>query len=381
MKCDNKLKKELVERYYNGGSVADICFENNIPRSTFYTWLKSYKTSYTKSGYEVSANEFLKMKQQIQKQQQIIEVLKSVDCTMTVTLKEKLYALEKLYEQYSVYILCEALEISRGTFYNHILRNKKDNNSYQARRDELSRQIKEVYDESNQIFGAKKIKAVLSDRGIKTSDRMVSELMHEMNLTSIRTNSKKIHLQRSHTEKKKDLLSMNFSVSAPNQVWVSDITAFRLNEKTYHICAILDLYSRKTISYKISERQSTQLITSTLKNAYIDRTPNAGLIFHSDRGVQYTALRFQALLKSLNIEQSFSPKAKPQYNAVMESFFATMKKEELYRTTYHSIKEFKDRIRDYMDFYNITRPHSTLLYKSPNAYEAMYYRMSKMNKK
>ena len=381
MKYDNKLKEKLVERYYNGESATNICFENNIPKSTFYTWLKPYKTNCTKTGYEVSANEFIKMKQQLKKQKQIIEVLKSVDCTMNATLKEKLYALEKLYGQYSVHVLCEALEVSRGTFYNHILRNKKKNNSYQSRRDELSRKIKEIYDESKQIFGAKKIKAVLSDRGIKTSDKMVSELMQEMNLTSIRTNSKKIHMQRNNTEKKKDLLSMNFSVSAPNQVWVSDITEFRVNEKTYHICAILDLYSRRVVSYKISERQSTQLITSTLKVAYGDRNPAAGLVFHSDRGVQYAAYKFQALLRSLNIEQSFSPKAKPQYNAVMESFFATMKKEELYRNSYHSVQEFKDCVKEYIEFYNITRPHSTLSYKSPNAYETMYYRMSQMNRK
>lgn len=369
MRYDDKLKRNLVKQYYNGESATDICFQNSIPRSTFYIWLKPYKTNYTKSGYEVSTAEFIKIKQHTEKLKQIIEVLKTVECTMTAPLKEKLYALEKLHGQYSVYVLCEALEVSRETYYNHVLRNKKKNNSYQERRNQLSLQIKEVFEESRQIFGAKKIKAVLADQGIRVSDRMVSELMQEMHLTSIRTGSKKIYSQRKGKEQKKDLLSLNFSVSAPNQVWVSDITSFIVNEKAYHICAILDLYSRKVISYKISERQSTQLITSTFKMAYSERKPTGKLIFHSARGCQYTANKLNLLLKSLEVEQSFSPKAKPQYNAVMESFFSTLKKDELYRNTYRSVGEFKDCIRKYMEFYNITRPHSTLQYKAPETYE------------
>lgn len=380
MRYDEVIKKELVQQYYNGGSVSTICLQYGIPRSTFYTWVKLYRTIYTEAGYEVNATELLKLKKRVARQDQIINILKTVDCPVSAPLKEKLYALEKLHGQYSVRHLCEALDVDRGTYYNHILRNKKKNNTYQARRDELSQQIKDVFEENHQIFGAKKIKAVLAERGVYTSDKMVSELMEGMNMTSIRTSSKKVYQQRNGRGKKKDRLNMNFSVHAPNQVWVSDITAFRFNEKSYYICAILDLYSRKVISYKISERQSTQLLTSVFKRAFEERRPFGKLIFHSDRGTQYSSHKFQSLLKQMNVEQSFSPKAKPQHNAVMEAFFATMKKEELYRTNYHSIKEFKTCIKDYMEFYNVNRPHSTLSYKTPEAYEQMYDRLSQMNR-
>lgn len=373
MRYDDDLKKKLVEEYFNGNSATEICFLNNIPRSTFYTWLKPYSSETTKAGFEINATEFMNMKKRIEKQEQIISVLKTVECTMSAPLKDKLYELEKLHGQYSVYALCEALEISRGTYYNHVLRNKKKENSYKERRENLSQQIKEVFDENRQIFGAKKIKAILAELGIRTSDKMVSELMQEMNLMSIRSDAKKIYSQRNVNKKKKDLLALNFSVKAPNQVWVSDITMFHFHDKSFYICAILDLYSRKVISHKISERQSTQLLTSVFKTAYTERKPKGKLIFHSDRGTQYTSNKFQSLLNSLDVEQSFSPKAKPQYNAVMETFFATLKKEELYRTEYHSIREFKDRIHEYMDFYNVTRPHSTLYYKTPETYERMYY--------
>lgn len=270
-----------------------------------------------------------------------------------------------------VHALCEALDVPRGTFYNHIFRNKGDNNNYQIRRTQLSERIKQIYEESNQIFGAKKIRAVLANQGEVVSDKMVAELMQEMNLYSIRTEAKKSYTHINY-EKKKDSLKMNFSVNTPNQVWVSDVTYFKLDNKTQYICVIIDLYSRKVIAYKISQKHSTQLITSTFKLAYAERKPDNGLIFHSDRGIQYTSHAFLKLLKTYHIKQSFSPSGRPQHNAVIESFFSSMKKEELYRTNYHSAGEFKKRIKKYIEFYNIERPHATLAYKTPNTYERLF---------
>ncbi len=380
MKYGEKFKLKLVDEYYNGRSATDICFENQLPRSTFYTWLKPYQTETTKSGYKVNTNEFIKLNQKLEKQYQIIEVLRTVNCTMSASLKDKLYELEKLHGQYSVHVLCEALDVARGTYYNHVFRNKKDNNSYQSRRDELSKQIKKVFDESNQIFGANKIKVILSERGINVSVKMVSELMKEMNISSIRTNSKKIYEKQRIKDKKQDILNMNFSVSAPNQVWTSDVTEFKIKGKRYYICVIIDLYARKVIAYKISLRQSTQLVTSTFKNAYSKRNPEKGLIFHSDRGAPYISNKFRLLLKKMNVEQSFSPKSKPTHNAVAEAFFANFKQEELYRRNYSSEREFREYVQEYMELYNVKRPHSTLSNKTPSSYESTYFKLVEQNK-
>ena len=372
MKYTTSQKQELVLRYQNGESVSDICTQTGIARSTLYSWLKPYQTTITEAGTVVTPQEFSALKKRVEKLEGIIQVLKSVDCTVSAPLQDKLKALETLYGQFSVHTLCDALEVPRGTFYNHIFRNKKENKSYQLRRTELSEQIRQIYDESDQIYGAKKISAVLKSRGVATSDKMVSELMQEMNLASIRTGAKRLYM-RFHAQKKTDRLGKQFSVSAPNQIWVSDVTYFAYNKKMYYICAILDLYSRKVISYKISQKHSSQLITSTFRSAYEDRRPAEGLIFHSDRGTQYTGFAFQKLRKTLRVEQSFSPSGKPCHNAVMESFFASLKREELYRRNYHSVEELKECVRKYMDFYNMERPHSTLGYRAPNTYEALYY--------
>lgn len=194
-----------------------------------------------------------------------------------------------------------------------------------------------------------------------------------MNLHSIRNGAKKDYL-RFNYEKKNDHLKMQFSVHAPNQVWVSDVTYFKFESKFQYVCAIMDLYSRKVISYKISQKHSSQLISATFKQAYASRKPKEGLIFHSDRGAQYTSHAFQNLLKNCGIKQSFSPSGRPHHNAVMESFFATLKREELYRTNYHSLSELKERVEWYINQrYNNERPHSTLNNKSPNTHERLFY--------
>ncbi|MBR0598589.1 IS3 family transposase [Sinanaerobacter chloroacetimidivorans] len=373
MKLSKEEKYQLVQRYLNGGLATDICMEAGIARSTFYDWIRPYKVANSDVEYAVSASESAKMKQYITKLEQKIEVLQKVNCTVSAPLKEKLHALAQLHGQYRVHVLCEALNVDRGTFYNHIFRSKKDNNSYQFRRNQLSELIRQVYEENDQIYGAKKIRAVLSERGVAVSDKMVAELMQEMNLHSIRNYAKQDYLQFKE-KKKTDHLKMRFSVHAPNQVWVSDVTYYKHESRFQYICAIIDLYARKVVAHKISQKHSSQLITATFKQAYSSRRPEAGLIFHSDRGVQYTSHAFQNLLKNCGVIQSFSPSGRPQHNAVMESFFSTMKREELYRTNYHSLNELKERVERFINRYNNERPHITLNYKTPNAHERLFFK-------
>ncbi len=158
----------------------------------------------------------------------IIEILKTFNCKVDAPLREKLYALEELYGKYSIHMLCEAFEVSRGIFYNHILRNKRDNTYYSKRREELRIKIQKVYDESKQILGAAKIASVLKSDGYKVSERIVRELMRDMGLISIREESKSLYdkEQRRH----KNYLNQQFDTTAPNQVWVSDVTYFLFNE-------------------------------------------------------------------------------------------------------------------------------------------------------
>lgn len=350
----------LVRQYESGVSVSEICRQHNISRSTFYDWIKKFDIK-----KETQTKHILNIK--LEKTNLKLEVLAQVNCNKNSPLKEKLYELEKLHGKYSVHVLCEALDVSRGTYYNHILRNKKQDTTYAKRKNEITKEVIAVFHETNEIFGARKIAEILKVRGVTTSPRYVSEIMKEQGLKSIRTTAKKDFKKFAP---KKDFLFCNFRTDAPNEIWVSDTSHIPFKGKFYYMCVVLDLYSRKVIAYKLSEKHTTNLVSATFKNAFEARNRPENLIFHSDRGTQYTSTAFRRMLKNLGVTQSYSPTKKPTHNAVMESFFANLKKEEIYRNNYTSYAHLKKRIDEYIVFYNDVRPHAYINYKTPTAFES-----------
>ena len=371
MRLRTEEKRTLVSRYHAGESVAEICADTGIARSTFYSWVKLYSVNTTISGHTVSHQELHKTKQKIQKLEQKVEILQKVNCTASAPLQEKLKELNKLYGQYSVHALCEALRVSRGTFYNHIFR-RKEVTVYDKRRAEMKEHIKTAFDESQQRFGANKIAAVLSAQGIPTSPKYVRDLMQEMGLQSITLYSKRDYQKGKRLAKKQNLLQRQFQADEPNRVWVSDVTCFKINNKYLYVCAILDLSSRKVVAYRVSPKNSTYLITSTFRQAFQNRNTPQSLVFHSDQGAQYTSKTFRKLLRMNKVVQSFSAPGQPHDNAIMEAFFSYMKREEIYRTQYKSEQQFAKSVDNYIEFYNTQRPHSTLNYKTPDQFETIY---------
>lgn len=365
---DNQIH-DILKRFDNGESVASIVASSGIPRSTVYAWIKSSKEKNSKQ--EVSLRNYRTLEAKVKRLEGIIEILQKADCRISDPLKDRLNALEKLYGQYSVYMLCEALKVPRGTFYNHILRNKRDNTWYSKQREIHRVRIQEIYDEHNQIFGAAKIAAIMKSEGYRISADTVRELMRDMGLTSIRQDSKEIYDKEKRRHK--NYLNQQFTTTRPNEVWVSDVTCFRLNDKNYFICAILDLYARRVVGYRIGKNNSTQLVKSTFKMAYEERKPTMPLMFHTDRGTNYRAVTFCSYLKSLGVTQSFSRAHVPYDNSVMESFFSSLKREELYRTKYRSDGDFRAAVDRYMTFYNEVRPHVKNAYKTLLVKEQEYY--------
>lgn len=365
MRYTNQEKADIVAQYKQGRSTQDLSAEYGVCERTIYRWAKIYCEMNPGEKQTFTAKEYDMLLRRVNKLENIISVLKAVNCTVHAPLKEKLHELELLYGQYDVHTLCEALDVSRGTFYNHILRNKKGNAWFEKRRDEYRILIREIFEEYHQVLGAEKIRTILTQRGHQVSTKFVADLMREMGLTSVRTTAKQDYLKLREPEKKKNVLQQQFHADKPNQIWVSDVACFKLGDHYLYTCVILDLFSRKVVAYKISKKNSTQLITSTFKVAWEQRSPGTGLIFHSDRGSQYTSHRFQQLLHERSVVQSFSSSGKPHDNAVAESFFATFKKEELYRKDYASEAEFRRGVDSYIEFYNCRRPHRTLRNQTP----------------
>ena len=233
-------KKKAIKRYLDGEKVKQIAEAMKISTSTIYSWIRQYNEKRNSI-----VNEVTELKKLAERQQQMIEILKTVDCTVSAPLKEKLSAMEKLYGKYNNHLLCETMEVDRGTFLNHIKRSKGENNWYNQRREELKVHIQKLFEENNQIYGSKKITALLRKQYVNVSEEMVRELMNELGLKSVRTNSKKEYVKE---KRKKNILKQQFKADSPNRVWVSDVTVFSYGDYYYYICAIIDLFSRKVVA-------------------------------------------------------------------------------------------------------------------------------------
>lgn len=200
--------------------------------------------------------------------------------------------------------------------------------------------------------------------------------MKELDLHSVRPDAKKAY-KKQQGYQMKNVLKRNFSSDKPNQTWVSDITYFKINDYGVYFCVILVLFSRKVVGYAISKNQSTHLVTSAFKRAFEERGRPSNLTFHSDRGVQYTSGAFTKLLRQYHVSQLFSASGKPHDNAVAETFFATLKKEEAYRRNYTSEKDYCKSVERYIKFYNEKRPHQSNAYKTPLRFEELFGREQK----
>lgn len=366
-----EFKNKIIRRYVEGESVSSISKSTNISRSTIYIWLKDAQEKENLKTKPLNLGDFHKLKSKCQKQEEIIKILQTSPCSTRAPLSERYEVIKELSDIYSVNALCSALKVAKGSYYNHILRNANENTQFARKKKELTPIIEEIYNQSKQTYGAGRIQVVLKDRGYNVSTKTITTIMQENSWFSIRSGAKALYEQK--LKRKENILRQQFTVSAPNEVWVSDVTYFRFNNKTFYICVILDLFARKAIAHNIAIKNSTQLTKSTFKNAYYSRNPGNNLLFHSDQGGNYISKTFMTMLKDLGVIQSFSRAGTPYDNSVMESFFKTLKAEELYRTNYKSERELKEAVTKFIKYYNDERVHTVNNYRTPTDKETDYF--------
>ena len=208
-------------------------------------------------------------------------------------------------------------------------------------------------------MGAYKIRQrLLVEYGKKVSVGRVYRLMKSMVLPKMSTAKPVYTKTKTEQGECKNHLEKRFNPTIPNLVWASDITYVRVAGRFCYVCVVMDLFSRKIIAYKVGISADKQLVINTFKMACSKRNYPKGVMFHSDRGCQYTALDFRKAVDEMGFVQSFSAKGHPYDNAVVESFFKYLKKEELNRRTYSNIKELEMSLFEYIEgFYNLRRPH------------------------
>lgn len=365
----SEFRKQVILSCQNGLSIPDASRKYRVASSTLYRWLKEADPV----ADQYTAAEYNMLQQKNVRLNHVLQIIQLSGLIEETSLRKRLNILTRLHEQfnqYSVHELCEALNVSRGTFYNHIFR-KADRTKYLQEQQALMLQVQQIFDDSQQRYGAEKIRITLAENGIRVGKERIRKIMNELGLVSIRENAKSNYKKRQEYQKR-NLLNQDFKATRQNEIWVSDITYFKIKDYAVYLCVILDLFSRRVVGYRISRKSSTHLVTATFKAAFQERGNPTHLTFHSDRGGQYTSDTFCRLLLDCNVQQSFSNSGRPYDNAVVETFFATFKKEEAYRRDYSSEADFRKSVEQYIQFYNETRPHKTLAYKTPARFEELY---------
>lgn len=269
--------------------------------------------------------------------------------------------------------MCRLLDVSRATYY------RKINLAPSKRAEEqelLDRRVLCVYHENNRIYGAGKIRFLLSQKfeDCQTiSIKRVQRSMKRQGLQSIIIKKFKAGKPSKRTGKDyQNLLNQDFSTTSLNQKWVADITYIHTLEDGWcYLSTIMDLHSRKIIGYHFGRKMTTEIVEKTLEDAFLNRKISSGLILHTDLGSQYTSSEYETKLKALEIRHSYSRKGCPYDNAGIESFHALLKKEHVYqRSTYQNFEEARRQIFSYVQgFYNNRRIHSALAYLSPAEFE------------
>jgi putative transposase len=274
--------------------------------------------------------------------------------------------------QFSVRLMCRALEVSRTGFYASAKRVA----SARAERDqELRTRIRIVHQESRRTYGSPRVHAELQAQGERCGRKRIARLMREQGLrVKARRRLRPTTTDSKHTHRvASNLLDRRFAVTeieGVNRVWAGDITYVPTREGWLYLAVILDLASRRVVGWSMGRTLEASLVMDALCMALEARCPGSGLMHHSDRGVQYASLDYQELLTRHRIVVSMSRRANCYDNAVAESFFATLEWELIERSDWRTRDEARLAIFEYVEcWYNPKRRHSSLGYLSPAEYE------------
>jgi len=269
--------------------------------------------------------------------------------------------------------MCRVLGVSRSGYYAWASRPRSQRTVANAA---LVLEIGRVHAESDGIYGSRRVHAQLRAEGYAVNHKRVERLMRVEGIQGAYVPPKRRRggqdgvLGVDGVKVWPDLVKRDFEPDAPNQLWCSDMKQIETDEGVLHLASVLDCFSRKIVGWAMGPVADAPLVARALQMAVDRRRPGEGLIHHSDRGCQYTAVTFGAACRAHGVTQSNSRKGNPHDNAAKESFFASLEKERLRRRVYATHEQARSSIFQYVEeFYNRRRLHSTLGYRSPEQAE------------
>ena len=272
---------------------------------------------------------------------------------------------------HSVVTLCKALSVSRSGYYDWSGRGPSQRDQSDA---DLLKRIETVHLLHRGAYGALKTYKQLQVQGVSAGKHRIARLRAQAGIEARRKQRFRVSVEHHKTpEAAPDLLNRVFTATAPNKVWVGDMTFIRTRQGWLHLAMLLDVYSRRVVGWAMGDRPNGLLHESALAMALEQRRPAAGLIHHTDRGVLYRTASYRAMMAKAQLRASMSGRKSAYDNAMAESFFSNLKNELVHHCDFATRQEAKSAIFDYIElFYNRSRIHQSLNYLCPVEFEKMY---------
>ncbi|MHC5224725.1 IS3 family transposase [Ignatzschineria sp. LJL83] len=351
-----------------GYSVADAAKALNVHPNLIYKWKQSVEKSKDGGLTFDERAELIKLRAENRTLKMEKEILKKASGFLRKGNEINFQMIQKITEEgYPKILCCKTLKVSRSGYYAWLGRPKVKINKSEFR---LKSRMKSLFNESRESLGSRTLMESLRAEGFTVGRRKVRYLMRSLNLQV--KQRIRYRLKRADNDQPKyapNLVRMNFDPVSKNKIWVGDITYLKTLDGWYYLSVVMDLYSRRILGWDYSKMMTTDLVERSLQQAYTLRNCPKKVVFHSDRGSQYSSNQLKKFLSEKGFIQSMGSTGACWDNAVIERFFGSLKHDWLYKQKLLSPEAMKNGIAAYMRYYNLKRLHSYNGNMSPVDYE------------
>ncbi|MDV7862699.1 IS3-like element ISSfl10 family transposase [Shigella flexneri] len=365
-----EFKAEAVRTVLeNQLSISEGASRLSLPEGTLGQWVTAARKGLGTPGFRTVAeleSEILQLRKALNEARLERDIFKKSNSVFCTGVAEKYALIEQWRQQFPIEAMCQVFGVSRSGYYNWVQHEPSDRKQSDER---LKLEIKVAHIRTRETYGTRRLQTELAENGIIVGRDRLARLRKELRLRCKQKRKFRATTNPNHNlPVAPNLLNQTFAPTAPNQVWVADLT---------YVAGIKDVYTCEIVGYAMGERMTKELTGKALFMALRSQRPPAGLIHHSDRGSQYCAYDYRVIQEQSGLKTSMSRKGNCYDNAPMESFWGTLKNESLSHYRFNNRDEAISVIREYIEiFYNRQRRHSRLGNISPAAFREKYHQMT-----
>ncbi|MEZ2015319.1 IS3 family transposase [Staphylococcus aureus] len=363
----SEFKLQMVRLYENGKPRNEIIREYDLTPSPLGKWIKQYQNTGTfnhQDNLSDEEKELIKLRKEVQHLKMENDIFKA----SSVDHGTKIEVIQKNAHQYSVSAMGNVLKILRSTYYDSI---KRKDNKITKDDSNVERAVINIFNSNRKVFGTRRIKNHLNDKGHTVSRRKIGRIMKKYNLVSVYTKAKyKNHPKETNEKRIKNHLNRAFNREQPMETLVSDLTYVKVAGTWHYICLFIDLFNREIVGYSAGKNKDANLVSKAISR--INHNLEQIKLFHTDRGKEFDNHLIDEVLETFKIKRSLSTKGCPYDNAVAEATMKAMKTEFVKQMQFENLEQLKTELFDYVNWYNNFRPHSSLQYLTPVAFKNLH---------